>query len=250
MIDGGRYSKGSEAGILAQRDHMVRWYLEAGKHVIVDDTNLEPKHEEVLRKIAKETGATFRIQDFTDISVEECIKRNSKRENSVPEKVITDMYNMYLKVHEGAAPTRTLKWEPQLGNCIICDIDGTLAHNDGHRHWTDYAKVGGDKLIPHIRTILEKFRSDYHIILLSGREETCRKQTIGWLDKHNVPRDALYMRKQGDYRKDFIIKKELYEAHIEGVYNTLFVLDDRNQVVDLWRKDIGIPCLQVNYGDF
>lgn len=29
-----------------------------------------------------------------------------------------------------------------------------------------------------------------------------------------------------------------------------FVLDDRNQVVDMWRKDLGLTCLQVDYGDF
>lgn len=28
------------------------------------------------------------------------------------------------------------------------------------------------------------------------------------------------------------------------------VIDDRNQVVDMWRKDLGLCCLQVDYGDF
>ena len=32
-------------------------------------------------------------------------------------------------------------------------------------------------------------------------------------------------------------------------YFVEFVLDDRNQVVDLWRKDLNLPCLQVNYGN-
>ena len=58
------------------------------------------------------------------------------------------------------------------------------------------------------------------------------------------------MRATGDVRKDWIVKKELYKAHVKGQYFINFILDDRNQVVDLWRLDLGLPCLQVNYGDF
>jgi hypothetical protein len=28
------------------------------------------------------------------------------------------------------------------------------------------------------------------------------------------------------------------------------VIDDRNQVVDMWRMELGLVCLQVDYGDF
>jgi hypothetical protein len=62
--------------------------------------------------------------------------------------------------------------------------------------------------------------------------------------------NALYVRKKGDMRKDSIIKKELYEAYVKGQFFVQFVLDDRNQVVDLWHLELGLPCLQVNYGDF
>jgi hypothetical protein len=58
------------------------------------------------------------------------------------------------------------------------------------------------------------------------------------------------MRDTGDTRKDSVLKKELYEAHVKGHYFVNFVLDDRNQVVDIWRLELGLPCLQVNYGDF
>lgn len=58
------------------------------------------------------------------------------------------------------------------------------------------------------------------------------------------------MRTTGDARKDSIVKKELFEAHVKQHYFIKFVLDDRNQVVDLWRLDLGLTCLQVNYGDF
>lgn len=58
------------------------------------------------------------------------------------------------------------------------------------------------------------------------------------------------MRPKGDMRKDSIIKKELFEAHIKDKYYIEAVFDDRNQIVDTWRKEIGLTCLQVNYGNF
>jgi hypothetical protein len=58
------------------------------------------------------------------------------------------------------------------------------------------------------------------------------------------------MRPNNDFRKDSIIKKHIYETKILGRYHVEVVLDDRNQVVDLWRKDLKLPCFQVWYGDF
>jgi hypothetical protein len=57
------------------------------------------------------------------------------------------------------------------------------------------------------------------------------------------------MREAGDSRKDSIVKQELYEKHIEPSYDVFVVLDDRNQVVDMWRS-LGLVCLQVAPGDF
>jgi hypothetical protein len=50
-------------------------------------------------------------------------------------------------------------------------------------------------------------------------------------------------------RKDAIMKEELYRQHIEGKYNIKFVLDDRQQVVDMWRG-LGLTVFQVDEGDF
>ena len=58
------------------------------------------------------------------------------------------------------------------------------------------------------------------------------------------------MRDGADLRKDSIVKREFYDNEIRDQYFVEFVLDDRNQVVDMWRKDLGLTCLQVNYGDF
>jgi hypothetical protein len=57
------------------------------------------------------------------------------------------------------------------------------------------------------------------------------------------------MRKYGDFRQDSIVKQEIYEQLIAPDYDILCVLDDRQQVVDMWRE-IGLTCLQVAPGDF
>jgi len=58
------------------------------------------------------------------------------------------------------------------------------------------------------------------------------------------------MRASDDNRKDAIIKKEIYHKYIEPNYNINAVFDDRNQVVDIWRLELGLPCYQVFYGNF
>ena len=137
---------------------------------------------------------------------------------------------------------------------IICDLDGTLALL-GDRSPYDASSCEDDLLNAPIAHILEVYAHqtlhDIKLILLSGREDKYRKPTENWLKKHNITHyDALYMRKTGDKRKDTIIKKELYKKYIDNFYDILFVLDDRDQVVDMWRKDLGLTCLQVAYGNF
>lgn len=149
------------------------------------------------------------------------------------------------------APARN----PALPDCVICDIDGTLAIM-GDRSPFEWEKVGIDTVnepVADLLCMVEAWGMEQHenkIIILSGRDGSCRQETLDWLHAHGIPFTELYMRKAKDNRKDAIIKRELYEEHILGKYNVSFILDDRDQVVALWRKDLGLPCFQVNYGSF
>jgi hypothetical protein len=132
--------------------------------------------------------------------------------------------------------------------CVICDIDGTIAEmgERGPFHWD---RVGGDKPIAVIINLLRILAPTYEIILVSGRSDESMKLTLAWLAEHDVPYASVLMRKAGDFRKDAIVKQELYEAHIEPYYEVQFVLEDRNQAVEMWRG-LGLTCLQVAPGDF
>ena len=61
---------------------------------------------------------------------------------------------------------------------------------------------------------------------------------------------SLYIRREGDHRKDSFVKYDMYNKYIKGHFEILYVLDDRNQVVDMWRNALNLTCLQVADGNF
>ncbi len=241
MFDNSYFSKGNEKFVLNIQDVIIKSALEEGKHVIVDNTHLESGHEARIRELIKGL-AVIEIVDFRHVSLETCIDRDLKRLNSVGEKVIRDMYHQFI------APPRATKplHNPDLPDLIICDLDGTLALI-GDRNPYDAASCENDLVNEPVRSILQK--SGQAIAFVSGREDKYKPQTLAWLSKHNIAFNVIYMRKSGDMRKDSIVKQEIYAEFILDKYNVAFVLDDRDQVVRVWR-DLGLTCLQVDYGDF
>ena len=247
MLDGGKWSGGNEKLVIKARDMLINLALDAGKHVLIDDTNLNSVHEMHIRDLVKARGdTTVEIKDFTDVPLETCIERDLKRPDSVGEKVIRKMYNEWLR----PTPPK-IERDPALADCIVCDLDGTLALLNGRDPY-NASTCEQDGLNTAVYETLSRFSDDYRdhqVILVSGRMDTYRPQTEAWLMKHNVPHSALYMRPKGDMRKDVLIKQEIYERQIKGKYNVLFILDDRQQVVDGWRS-LGLTVFQVAEGDF
>ena len=95
----------------------------------------------------------------------------------------------------------------------------------------------------------EVYERKYKIIITTGRDGVCEEATRKWLKDNGVPYDDFYIRKAGDNRKDNIIKSEIYMDHIRPKYDVKFVIDDRDQVVDMWRS-LGLRVLQVAPGNF
>jgi predicted kinase len=256
MIDAGTWNKLNEKNILKIRDILVSHYLFNGNDVIVDDTNLAPKHEETLRKLAEANSATFEIKSFTDVPLKTCIERDLKRDKSVGERVIQSMYNSFLKPKGHVAQYLPTPVNPDLPNCIIVDIDGTLAHMNGRSPY-DESKVNEDTVDETVREIVRKYANkdvmeeiqETYVIVVSGRHDTCKPATMTWLSDNKIPWDELHMRKGDDDRSDTIVKQEIYETWIKNRYNVRFVLDDRDRVVKMWREQ-GLKVLQVAEGDF
>lgn len=219
-----------------------------GYNVIIDATNFNKERVKSRFNYFKTffPELEYHTHEF-NVSVEECIKNDLKRPNSVGEKVIRDFYNKYL------APPKVLYEEGEdLPPCIIVDVDGTIAEK-GDRNPFDWKKVGEDTPIDNIIDIIRMFHNTYHIIFFSGRDGICESETREWLKKqfsYVFNEQNLFMRKEGDNRKDTIIKKELFEQHIRGKYNCKGVFDDRNSVVKMFREELGLTVLQVAEGDF
>ena len=59
----------------------------------------------------------------------------------------------------------------------------------------------------------------------------------------------LYLRKDGDFRTDDVTKREIFDKILTDGFVPRIALDDRDQVVSMWRS-IGLPCFQVREGKF
>lgn len=222
--------------------------LNRGYNVIVDATNLNLGYvaklqEEILKHFP---GAVFEYKEF-DTPVDECIKRDMARADSVGADVIKGMYKKYI------APKRVRVQDHFRRKAIIVDLDGTVCIHNGRSPY-DLDKVDTDLPNAPVIKIVENYLSYGcgDVIFLSGREDKCREKSLAWIKKHIQLMDTevnLFMRKTGDTRRDSIVKEELFDEHIFNKYFIEFILDDRNQVVEMWRE-LGLTCLQVAEGNF
>lgn len=244
MTQGKEFLKSNEPNILQIRDEIVRIYLKKGYSIIVDDTNFLPDHENQLRKIANECSALFTIKEF-NVPVEECIARDALREKSVGKDAI-------LKLDKQRQRYQIDKYIPDtsLPPAVIVDIDGTIAKMKDRSPY-DYKRVGEDEPQKDVIDLVNLLHNNGHqIIVVSGRDSSCREETKQWLGMSGIHGySELFMREEGDRRKDNIVKYEIFNKFIRDKYCVNYVLDDRNQVVEMWRK-LGLRTLQVADGNF
>jgi len=229
----------------------VAWAIRRKYNVIVDATNLHDKtRRKLLDYLHRECRLDFHwtIKDFTNVSVEECIRRDNLRtEGRVGENVILEMAMKAGMIKPPLEP----EYDINKPHCIIVDIDGTLAHNYQGRSFYDWDRVRDDTLDGTIAMILNDYLQQVNrrVIVVSGRDGVAYGDTHKWLEDNKVTFNKLLMRSQGDTRPDEIVKREIYEEHIKPLYNVDFVLDDRNKVVKMWRS-LGLKVLQVAEGNF
>lgn len=99
MLHGGwRGDPDTEAEVTLAQRATVTSLLAAGIDVICDDTNLAPRIVRGLAKLAADCGAEFRVVDFTDVPVAECVRRDALRPpgERVGEPAIRSMWRRYL----------------------------------------------------------------------------------------------------------------------------------------------------------
>ena len=143
---------------------------------------------------------------------------------------------------------------------VIFDIDGTLADIRQRRHhlagdrpnWKRFNAAMGDDTPnePIVSLYLTLWNSQaYDLQIVTGRDEAFRKVTETWLTWNHIPFNRVSMRADGDFRRDDTVKSEILDRFLSEGRDIAFAVDDRQQVVDMWRRR-GVTCLQCDVGDF
>lgn len=233
----------------------AREVLQYGISVVVDDTGCPnvDRYTSRWEGIAREFNAKFTLADFRPFTdVQECLKRDARRPEQVGPEVIRKMFAV---LHE----KKPIHWKaprPNYPDAVIIDLDGTLSlfgpGTTNNRSPYDAKTCNKDMhhpgLLFFIERMLELRHPKVYFIFLSGRSSVFVNETHEFLDKiklGNVPITSLenfrlFMRKAGDERVDWKVKKEIYENKVEPLWNVRMVFDDRPQVIRMWRT-IGLP---------
>jgi predicted kinase len=226
MLHGRRlFTQWAESQVTHAQRAAVEALLRAHADVIVDDTNLRAKTVREWAELAAQHGATFEVHDFTDVPVDECIRRDAERDpvDQVGEEAIRRMHGRYLAGKrlplavpwvDPGGPGEIYRPDPELPAAILVDIDGTVALMDGRSPY-DWSKVGSDLPNQQVITAVRAMHAAGNaIVFCSGRDAVCRPETEAWLDLYvGVPYEALFMRPEGDTRKDAVVKREFFETH-------------------------------------
>ncbi|UPW37940.1 hypothetical protein ESCO10_00074 [Escherichia phage vB_EcoM_ESCO10] len=251
-----KYTKKKEGIVTCMQFDAAKGILYGGdsvKGVIISDTNLNPERRLAWETFAKEHGWKVEYQVF-DVPWTELAKRNSRRgSKAVPIDVLRSMYSrmreyLGLPVYKGT---------PGKPKAVIFDVDGTLAKMVDRSPY-DLEKCDTDIINPMVVELSKMYdKQGYQIIVVSGRECGTKEDpmkyyhmTRKWVeDFAKVPLVMQCQRVQGDDRKDDIVKEEIFWEKIAPHFDVKLAIDDRTQVVEMWRR-IGVECWQVAHGDF
>lgn len=234
----------------------IKQALLSGKDVVSDNTHTMMKYVNRVAKIGWSVGADVELKVFDvrlPVAIAAVKHRAAMGGLDVPEDAIKRQHDQFQgsKNHVLIPPPAVKPYSGTPGKPVsfLFDLDGTAYHMGDKRGPYDHnVDVDDpDEIVQEIVGALSLV--GYTPIAMSGRVEATRENTEFALNRDGVPYEHLFMRKDGDMRSDNIVKAELFDEHVRDNFDVKFVLDDRNQVVDMWRS-MGLKCLQVEPGDF
>ena len=143
------------------------------------------------------------------------------------------------------------------------DIDGTIADCSHRMHYIQnkpknwkkfFEEMVNDKpiqpVIDLVRSLTYSTQMLYwNAVLLTGRPEKYRRETAEWLTIQFLGFNHLYMRKDGDYREDFVVKEELLNQVRQDGFNPSIAIEDRSRNVEMFRRN-GLIVFQCADGNF
>lgn len=146
---------------------------------------------------------------------------------------------------------------------VIADLDGTLVDVRGTLHLLTAADGTKDFEAFHVETnriapptpwvmnwCEAQISAGHEVVLLTGRPERFREGTHAWLGRHvRFPYLGPAMRPTGDFRHDHAIKREVFTLLGEAGLEIVGAIDDRPQVLALWRE-LGLDPVVVHRPDW
>lgn len=145
---------------------------------------------------------------------------------------------------------------------IVVDLDGTLcncshrAHHAANGNWDEFHEtLLEDEVFRDVEILIQSmFNVNMDVVVVTGRPEKYRNLTEEWLDRNDIACiDAILMRPDNNWEHDKDLKVKMLEEYFgskeETLKNVVFVLDDREAVVEAWRN-YGLSCWQVRLGEY
>lgn len=250
-----------EKAMSKKAKHIFDNAVTQGYFIILSNTNVNKDNLIAKTKELESLGYSVEWVYF-DISYDEALKRDAGRKNGVGAYVIRKQWKNYLELKNKSFVVENAKYISSLGSvqtvepyvfsdekteALMFDIDGTIA-NMVDRKAYDWDKVGQDKPDFIMQILIDGWLSlGKKIVFMSGRDGQCYQETKEWILKYFSKVDfdkekgnsVLFMREHQDMRKDYVIKKEIFDNKVRDSYNIVAVFDDRPQVVRMWH-DLGL----------
>ena len=135
----------------------------------------------------------------------------------------------------------------------IFDIDGTLSdcgdrlhhleNTDDPNRWDDFhSEMSNDPPNEAVVSLAQMTGDKYWIAIVTGRPRRYEPETREWLEKYQIPYDALFMRGDTDYRPSAVFKRSVYLKKLKSEGRKIvFAVEDQKSIVEMWREE-GIFC--------
>jgi hypothetical protein len=140
-------------------------------------------------------------------------------------------------------------------DAVIFDCDGTLVNVESiighltgqyrnfHRFHRESVNCPPNDHV--VQAAVEAYEAGLTLLIVTARVKRYWPETQFWL-RHNlpVPYEKIYMRADGDFRPDGVVKLEILDMIKQDGYNVIHAWDDNPVVIDVWRRQ-GIPVTVV-----
>lgn len=139
---------------------------------------------------------------------------------------------------------------------MVFDIDGVLSDAAGRQHFLDqgrrdwsafFESCGDDPVVEEIARLLELLDRTLAVILLTGRPERVRPQTLAWLERYHLRWDLLVMRSRGDVGPVAVFKQSVVEDLRGQGFDLRLAFEDDPSNHAMYVA-AGVPCVYIHSG--